>query len=540
MEKIKKVFDLSEKDSLLIGHGLLFIEEELKKTKRVERYVQQSIMLSEELLVSILEAAPDRGELRISVQRDAWNVTIKISAPGEEMHIDISDDGETENDIRNMLLDSYSDKLSIKNRKGYNSVRLTVGVKAQKFAFDSFVAILIGSGLFLLTKFMFPEFVVEAMSVGFFERVSNLLLDLFGVIIPPVVFLSIISVSSKIANARSMEDDIGVKTLRRSFRSSAVAAVIGIACYSLFDSFLVDSLFAADLTATSTGALDLFDILFSLVPKNLIDPFIEGNVLQIVFMAVVIGCAINCVTDHSNAFIQVTDALYELIKKIVEAISKFVPFAIACTSFVACYKFGITVFYYLLPAVACVLVGLIAMFIIYILNIWLTTKLNPMVFLKKIGPYMVDMLRYGSGVDALPESMRFCRSKLGVASRVYNVTLPFGAQFNLDGTCIYLAVIGLSLAKLCGISMYGNNLLTMIFSIVVLSIGAPNLAGSNIICLATLLTSIGVSREFFAVIVCIDPLISLGIAVLNTVGDNVMSLCIAHQSGMLNEDVYNR
>ncbi len=539
MEKIKKVFDLTDKKNL-IKQSLEFIEEELKNTKRVSKYVRQSLLLSEELLVSMLDAAPDEGELRVSVRHDAWNCEIKMSAPGEEMKFDLSDEADTEAYIRNTLLDSYSDKLCIRSRKGFNSIRLSVGVKDQKFAFQCSVAILLGVGLFALCDAILPQGVVDVMCAEFFLRVADILLDMFRVILYPVIFLSIIAASAKIASSLGMDDNIGLKTLNLSFLSSIGATIVGLLSFSLFDNMIDDAAIITDNLADKVGGLDLFEILFSLVPKNFIAPFVEENVLQIVFMGVVFGVAINSVSEHTNAFIGTIDAVYEIIRKIVAAVGKFVPFGIFCSSFVVSNKYGSELLTYMIPIVACILFGQILMFGVYIFNIWSATRLNPFIFAKKILPHMKDLIRYGSGLDALPDTMRFCRTKLGVSREVCSITLPFGAQFNLDGTCIYMSIVGLALAKLCGITMYGNNILTMIFSIVVLSMGAPNLFGSNIICLITLLTSIGVSQELLLVIVCVDPLIALGIAVLNTVGDTVMSICIAHKTGLLNKDAYRR
>ena len=183
MEKVKKVFNLKEEKGLIVQESHDFIESELQKTKRVKRYVQQSLLLSEEIIVAMLNAAPEEGELRVSIQRDAWNVVVKVSAPGEEMDVNFAEGSESEADIRNVLFDAYSDKLSIKNRRGYNSVRLTVGVKAQKFAFDCLLGILLGTGLFLITTWMFPYKVVETLSTGFFERVTSLVMNMFHVIL---------------------------------------------------------------------------------------------------------------------------------------------------------------------------------------------------------------------------------------------------------------------------------------------------------------------------------------------------------------------
>ena len=538
-EKIKKVYNLSDDNSQIIRESLSFVETELQKVKRIKRHVPRALLLTEELLVSITEAAPNEGELRVSVRRANWDVYIKISAPGEEIDFDISEDGTSEAGIRSILLDAFSDKLSIAHKKGYNSARMLVGVKSQRFAWKTTLATLLGILVFLVFSVAFPADAFNAMRTNFFDPLSNLLINLLNLFLLPVVFLSIISAASKITSANELNNGIGSKALRASAASSVVATLIGIFAYSVFHE-VYNSISLFHLGGVSVGEVKIWDIILGLVPSNIFSPFLENNTLQVIAMAVIIGVCINSVGERSSLFLQATDTLFELVKKIVEAIEKLIPFGIFCTSFSVCCEYGVSVFGYILPAIACMLVAFVAMFVFYMLILKLKTGLAPMRFIKKALPFMQDLLLHGSGVDALPDSMRFCRAKLGISPKVYNVSLPFGAQFNMDGSCIYMAVFGLYLAQICEISLYGSNILAMVFSIVILSMGAPNFTCGNIICLFTLLSSIGLPFRALGVILCFDPLVFLLIAVLNTIGDTIISLIIAYKKGLLNEDIYYR
>ena len=538
-EKIKKVYNLSDDKGQIIKEGLAFVETELNKVKRIKRHVPRALLLTEELLVSITEAAPNEGELRVSVRRDSWDVYIKISAPGDELDIDISEDGTSEAGIRSILLDAFSDKLSISHKKGYNSARMLVGVKSQRFAWYTTFATFLGILCYLICSAILPSTWFVSMRTNFFDPLSDLLINLLNLFLLPVVFFSIISAASKISSAHDLENGIGAKSLKASATSSVVATLIGILAYSVFHE-VYNSISLFHLGGVSVGEVKLMDIITGLIPKNIFAPFLENNTLQVIALAAIIGVCINSVGEHSAPFIQATDALFELVKKIVDSLSKLIPFGIFCTSFSVCCEYGVSVFSYILPAIACMLVAFVAMFVFYMLILKLKTGLAPMRFIKKAFPFMQDLLVHGSGVDALPDSMRFCRAKLGISPKVYNVSLPFGAQFNMDGSCIYMAVFGLYIAQICEISLYGSNIIAMVFSIVILSMGAPNFTCGNIICLFTLLSSIGLPFRALGVILCFDPLVFLLIAVLNTIGDTIISLIIAYKKGLLNEDIYYR
>ena len=140
---------------------------------------------------------------------------------------------------------------------------------------------------------------------------------------------------------------------------------------------------------------------------------------------------------------------------------------------------------------------------------------------------------------ALPLNIDACK-KLGISPKVYSLALPLGATLNMDGTCVYLSVVALSLARVYGLEIPPAALLSVVVSIIVLSIGAPGVPGSGLICLSVLLTQLGVPVEAVGLVMGIDPLVGMLRCMSNCLGDMAVSCMVARQEGILDMDTYKR
>ena len=152
---------------------------------------------------------------------------------------------------------------------------------------------------------------------------------------------------------------------------------------------------------------------------------------------------------------------------------------------------------------------------------------------------MKETFILGSGISALPKTMRCCKNALGISSKVYSFSIPFGANFNMDGNCIYLSIASLFIARLCGMQLAGSEVLPLIFTVFILSIGAPIAPGTAIVCLTVILNQMGASLNAVSVLFGVNAVIEMLMGMSNTVGDVALSLAIARSENLLNTDVFN-
>lgn len=178
------------------------------------------------------------------------------------------------------------------------------------------------------------------------------------------------------------------------------------------------------------------------------------------------------------------------------------------------------------------LFGLMCMAFFYCLILFLS-GVNPLTFLKKYAPYMVQFFSLAASNAAIPLNMEFCNKKAHISPRIYSFSIPLGATINMDGMCILLAVQSLTLAKTYGVAIPFNMLLPLAVSIVLLSIGAPGVPGSGVIMMSMLVTQLGVPVESVALVIGIGPLVGMFINVTNCLGDVVATTIVAKSEKMI-------
>ena len=128
---------------------------------------------------------------------------------------------------------------------------------------------------------------------------------------------------------------------------------------------------------------------------------------------------------------------------------------------------------------------------------------------------------------AIIVNMDACENKLGISKKIYSLSIPLGATVNMDGTCIYLVIFGMALARVFGVDINGGMMLSMFFSVFVLSVGAPGVPGAGLVCLSVLLTQLNVPLAGIGLVMGLDSLLGMMRAMSNSLGDVTASLIVA-------------
>ena len=228
----------------------------------------------------------------------------------------------------------------------------------------------------------------------------------------------------------------------------------------------------------------------------------------------------------------------ELFLKITTLIINFMPLAVFCSICSMMLSVGFSTILSVLGMLATFLVGLLCMMCVYCIILAVVGRINPLCFVKKYAPSMLQVFSMGSSNAAIPVNMQAC-DNMGVDKKVYCLSLPLGATLNMDGHCVYMAVFTLALAKTYGVTITGSALTAIIISIIVLSMGAPGIPGSGLICLSTLLTQVGVPIEAVGLVMGIDSFVGMFRCMSNSAGDVAVSILVAKLENMLDMGKYN-
>ena len=396
-------------------------------------------------------------------------------------------------------------------------------------------------------KILFQDISVEGATdaVGIFYILGQLFLNSMQLVIVPMVFTSIALAMCRISDTKTL-GRLSYKTitgfLTTSFFALILAGVVGLFANKLgVFNVSIDNI----TTQTGTTGSNPLLILVKAIPNNITSVFAtNGSILSIVFLAVITGLSINHLGDQ----ISVLKKLLEDVNKIITVfltflITKFGPFAI----FVLLTRtFAIYGVEHLKPALAYVITVIVTLLVFltvgYALFILITTRLNPMPFVKKIGKVAMFGFSTSSSAATLPLNTKTTTEELGVNEEVASFILPLGMTINMNGTAIMQVIAAIFIASSAGYDVTFGSISLIAILALIASIGTPAAPGAGAVILFTVLSGMGYQNDeallAYSLILAINRPVEMLVTALNVVGDSATAVVVAKLENCLNEEAY--
>ena len=534
--------------------ALQYVEEELKKYNLNRREATMTMLMAEESLVCMMSHTEEQEKIEIVFKKLFGNISLNISARGEAFNMSeesvlIGDmdfegvSGDAEAAIRNLIIRSQSDIFQYKNRLHQNTIRLVVKRSERMQLYLTLGAMLLAVILGIIFKLSLPASAQNMLNEYLLTPVKVMFLNALKMIVGPVVFFSIVTCLSQFDSIQDL-GKIGLKVMGMYLFTTLLAVTIGIGVFELIQpgdaslsQYVTDAASKTIETAGNTN-ISLLDTVVNIVPSNIVKPFLEADMLQIIFIAIICGAAVGMIGDYSKGLKTLFESFNILFLKITTLIVKFIPLAVLCSMTSLVMLTGTETLLAIMSFFGTFVLALAVMLLAYCVLVFMIARLNPIILLKKHASAMMASFSLASSNAAMPFNIKSCH-RLGISSRISSFSIPLGATVNMDGSCIYMAVAGLFLAKVFGVDMGGSELFSMVFSIIVLSIGAPGIPGAGLVCLSVLLTQIGVPAEALSLVMGIDSLLGMFRTAVNSAGDVAVSLIVAKSEKLLDVEKYN-
>ncbi|MGL4849404.1 MAG: dicarboxylate/amino acid:cation symporter, partial [Clostridium sp.] len=376
--------------------------------------------------------------------------------------------------------------------------------------------------------------------------IGQLFINSLQLVIVPMVFTSIALAMCKITDTKKL-GRISSKTLLgflgTSLFSLVLAGIFALVAHNM-------GLFNVTIsnlqeTAGTTGSNPLL-VFVQAIPSNITSVFSEnGRVLSVVFLAVATGLCINKLGDEIKVLKKVLEEVNKIITVFLSfIITKFGPFAI----FVLITRtFAIYGIEHLKPALTYVVIVIIALLLFLIFGygafIFVTTRLNPFIFVRKILKVALFGFSTSSSASTLPLNTQTTVNELGVHSEIASFTLPLGMTINMNGTAIMQVIAAVFIASSAGYDVTLSSIIIIGVLALISSIGTPAAPGAGAIILFTVLTGMGYNNESallaYSLILAINRPVEMLVTALNVVGDAATSVAVAKSENMLDVEVYN-
>lgn len=392
--------------------------------------------------------------------------------------------------------------------------------KKMSLAMQIFIAMLLAifTGLLLQGRADFANNIIKPFGTIF--------LNLVKFIVVPIVLFSIMCGIISMSDIRKV-GVIGLKTVVFYLCTTAFAVTIGLLGGNLFKG-LFPVIATTDLTYDASATASFMDTLVNIFPSNFFKPLVEANMLQVIVMAVLLGFSIILVGEKNVRVVAAFNDLNDIFMKCMELILKLSPIGVFCLLCPIIATNGTAI----IGSLAMVLLTAYICYIFHALLVYsLTVKtmggMSPITFFKGMMPAILFAFSSASSVGTLPINMS-CTEKLGAKKEVASFVLPLGATINMDGTAIYQGVCAIFIASCYGIQLTLPQMLTIVLTATLASIGTAGVPGAGMVMLAMVLTSVGLPVDGIALVAGVDRIFDMGRTTVNITGDATCAIVVSN------------
>ena len=396
------------------------------------------------------------------------------------------------------------------------------------------VAMILGiiTGVFL-NIFSYDTSLSNFIVINFFNIVSDLFISALKLVIIPLIFFSIVCGIISLSDDTSLSR-LGIKTLSLYLITTIIAISLGL----LFSSFIdYEPILLSNLEANVS--IDNIKTESNIFPTNIFQSLSDGNIIHLLIFSVLIGIAASKVKDNAKTFINYFHEFNTVINELVKIIISFTPIAVYCILSKTFATQGLETLTPLMGYFFTVIfVLLIHFFITFSLLLKTFTNLNPKQFFINIKEVIVFTFSTSSSSASIPFTLKAATEKCGINKSISSFTIPLGATINMDGTAIMQGCATFFLASLYGIDLGMNEILTIVVTATIASIGTAGIPSAGIIMLTVIFTQIGIPLEGITLLLGVDRLLDMMRTSINVSGDLCISCIVASSENRIDETIY--
>lgn len=376
-----------------------------------------------------------------------------------------------------------------------------------------FTGLILGilTGLFLADRFT-PVLTATSLIGGIYMNALNMMIF-------PLVFCSIIMGITSIGNIRTTGKITGYALLF-FLSTTALASLAGLIIPRLIDLGKGVSFEMATSDIQATKMTSIFDTLKNLIPSNPVASFVEGNMLQVLVFAVIIGFTLIAIGEKGEPLLKVIESLNEVCLKIISTVMYFTPIGVFCTIVPVVEANGTATILSLATQLLILYIAFFGFaFLVYGLAVKVLGKASPVRFFKAILPAALNAFGTCSSSATIPISKTCMEEDFGVSDKITSIVIPLGATVNMDAVSILMSFMIMFFANACGIHISISLMTIILLANVLLSIGTPGVPGGAIASFTALATMAGLPAGVMGVYISINTLCDMGATCVNVIGD---------------------
>ena len=373
----------------------------------------------------------------------------------------------------------------------------------------------------------------KAFTTNYLKPFGDIFVNLLKFIVVPVVLLSMIDGILSMGDMKKV-GSVGVKTVVYFLCTTAVACVIGLVFANIFAGANLFPDLSSELGAAEyePKAFNGFmSVLVDIFPSNMWSSFVNANMLQVIVVSLFFGGSIMVAGERAKLARDIVSSFYAVIEKLMEFVISLSPIGVFTYMAWVTATQGANILGSLALVILCAYIGYIVhAVIVYSLSAQVFVGMNPIKFFKGAFAAMIFAFTSTSSAATLPVSKE-CANELGADDDISAFVLPLGSTINMDGTAIYQCVATVFIASCAGIHLSLSQMVIVVVTATLASIGTAGVSGAGMIMLAMVLETLGIPVAYIGLIVAVDRIFDMGRTCLNVTGDIACAVCVSKWEG---------
>lgn len=371
----------------------------------------------------------------------------------------------------------------------------------------------------------------------FLQPLGDLFIRLIRMVVVPLVLATIIAGAAGISDTSKL-GRVATKTLICYALTTAVAVAMGLVFASFIQPGVGLDLSTEGLAAKAVEAPPLTQTLLNIVPINPMQAMSEGQMLQIIFFAVIFGFGLSALGERGKPVLNFFELVGDTMIRVTHIVMLYAPIGVFGLIAYTVSRHGLGV---LLPLFQLILSSFLAtaFFVIVLLVplVRIVTGIPMMTFYKGIfEPWLVAFTTCSSAA-ALPANLNAAR-RLGSTKAVASFSIPLGNTINMNGTAIYMGVCSIFAAEVYGLDLTMADQLTIVLMGVLAAVGTAGVPGAGLIMTTVVFTQVGIPLEAVALIAGVDRILDMIRTSINVVGDVASAVIVTRLEGDLGSEPY--
>lgn len=513
-----------------IDHASILVTEFLKESK-VEKHLAVKLRLAlEDILINYKSEMEPDTEFSLELKKRFPKISIQLSVPGKSVDplAALEEDIVTERLIEGMPFAPSWEYSSDVNRISFS---FTKKLKSLDFTLI-LAALVLGILLGFASKSM-PEDTLGILCESYLQPISDAIMGFMRTLSILLIFFSVVTGICSMGDIETLKNT-GTKMISRFAGSIVLCVILAIGA----------SIVIVDIDSNGGSGFNgaaLWQMLLDIVPSNILESFISGNALQVIFLAILSGIVLLRLDSKAKPLMDWNSMVNIFIQNMLQLVVKLMPLIVFITLYTQVASGNLSDASGILKYVILVLSCCAIIFIVAVLRVAIKLHVGVGLVLKKLMPPLIIGLSTASSTAAFPETLDVCENKLGIDKQLVNMGVPLAQTLFKPSLVVPLTCGCMCMAELYECSLSPSDIFTLGVTVFILVFAEPPIPNIMISAFTLLFAQFGIPAAAISIVLALDPFVDRISTATNMTGQMAELVLLSSSLGNLDiEKLHNK